>query len=166
MRFCLIPDICLPDIDAITPEFLQTRGITLLLLDLDNTLTAYSECYPTEKVLTWIAGCRAAGVDLFLVSNSRHGTRAKEYAQAAGIPFIRRAGKPHPRGLFEAMQKMNRRPEETAMAGDQIFTDGLAANRAGVLSILLRPICMKAPHRRLRYLIEQPIRALGREKIR
>ncbi len=46
------------------------------------------------------------------------------------------------------------------MVGDQIFTDILGANRAGICSVLVRPIAWgKNPFRRVRYALETPFRA-------
>jgi len=165
MSFSPIPKLVVPDIFHVTPELLRQKGITLLLLDLDNTLTPYTESLPTERVLAWIKELRVSGVTLFMISNSRKSRRADDYAEACDMPFIKRAGKPSPRALQTAMEQFGKRPGETALMGDQIFTDGLAANRAGVLSILVRPIKMNFIQR-LRYGIEQPLRALGKEKLR
>ncbi len=49
------------------------------------------------------------------------------------------------------------------MVGDQIFTDVLGANRAGVRSILVKPIRLAGnPGRYLRYWAEAPMRLLSR----
>ena len=166
MRFCLIPDITAPDVFTVTPDLLCDRGITLLLLDLDNTLAPYSEDMPSERILRWMEGHRAAGISLFIVSNNRSDARVSRYAAACDIPFISRAGKPHPRGLETAMAQMGRRREEAALMGDQVFTDALAANRAGMLSIVVKPLDIPNVLFRLRYFIEQPIRRLSKERYR
>ncbi|MCL2368856.1 MAG: YqeG family HAD IIIA-type phosphatase [Oscillospiraceae bacterium] len=165
MSFSPIPDLVARDVFQITPTLLQKRGITLLLLDLDNTLAPYSEDLPRERILTWMKELRDAGIELYLISNSRKSSRADDYAEAADIPFIKRAGKPNPRALHAAMEELGKTPAETALMGDQIFTDGMAANRAGATSIVVRPIEMNAFHV-LRYGIEQPLRAFAKEKLR
>ena len=164
MRFSPIPDICVPDLFSVTPQLLSAKGITLLLMDLDNTFATYAEHSPSEKALAWARECQNAEIDLFILSNSRCPTRAKTFAESCEIPFINCANKPSPRGLREAMRQMGRKPGETALVGDQVFTDGLAANRAGVLSIVVRPLQMKNIFFRLRYFIEQPFRQLSKEK--
>jgi len=166
MSISPIPKLVVPDIFAVTPELLRQKGVTLLLVDLDNTLAPYSEDMPSARVLAWMAELRTAGVALFMISNSRKSSRADDYAKACDIPFIKRAGKPNPRALRAAMELMGKDPAETALLGDQIFTDGLAANRAGALSIVVRPLEMRNAFFRLRYLVEQPLRALGKEKLR
>lgn len=165
MSFSLIPKITVPDIFAVTPERLRAWGITLLCLDLDNTLSPYSEDLPPEEVLDWMEELKAAGVALYMISNSRKNRRVDDYANACGIPFIKCAGKPSPKALIAAMEQMGKIPAETALIGDQIFTDGIAANRAGVLSIVMEPVEMNLFFR-LRYMIEQPLRARAKERLR
>jgi len=166
MSFSPIPRLVVPDIFAITPELLQQKGITFLCLDLDNTLSPYSEDLPPRRVLDWMAALKAAGITLYMISNSSKSRRADDYARACNIPFIKCAGKPSPKALRAAMEQMGKQPEETALAGDQIFTDGLAANRAGVISIVVRPMVLKNLFFRIRYGIEQPFRALGKERLK
>ena len=51
------------------------------------------------------------------------------------------------------------------MVGDQIFTDTLGANRAGVVPLLVEPIRLAGnPGRYIRYAVETPFRALGRRR--
>ena len=165
MNFSPIPQIVLPDIFGVTPELLRQKGISLLLVDLDNTLTPYSEGLPSQRTLSWMTELKAAGVELYVISNNKSHERARRYAEACGIPYVAQAGKPNPQALHTAMAQMGKSPKETALLGDQIFTDVLAANRAGALSILVKPLEMGALFR-LRYIAEQPFRALGREKLR
>ena len=165
MSLSPIPQIVATDIFAVTPEWLLRKGVTLLLLDLDNTLISYAKSLPSERVLTWMNSLKQAGVELYLISNNRSSDRVRAYAQACDIPYVAQAGKPSPRTLRAAMAERGKTPAETALMGDQIFTDVLAANRAGALSILVKPLKMGALFR-LRYIAEQPLRACGREKLR
>lgn len=165
MGFSLIPGIRLESVYQITPALLRQRGITLLLLDLDNTLIPYSQKLPSDQLLQWLDTISGAGTDLFIVSNSRR-DRPDVFCQAAGIPFIKEAGKPSTKGLRAALEKMGKTTEETALVGDQIFTDTLGANRAGILPILVRPIEMKKLYLAARFAVEQPFRALAKETIR
>ena len=60
---------------------------------------------------------------------------------------------------------MKARPEETVMVGDQIFTDTLGANRAGVTPLLVEPIRLAGnPGRYIRYAAETPFRLLGKRR--
>lgn len=163
MPFSLVPDRVYGSIFEIDPKALGRQGVTLLLADLDNTLARYGQTEPEEAVLAWKEALAAEGVALFLLSNSRKPARVRRYAEALGIPFQGHSGKPKTGGFLRAMETMGRTPRETAMVGDQIFTDILGAKRSGVLALMVEPMELKGnPGRYLRYAAETPFRALGR----
>lgn len=165
MPISLIPDRVYKSVCEIDPAALAARGITLLLADLDNTLARYGQPDPDPEVLAWRARLREAGVELFLLSNSRRPDRVNHYAGALDMPALGRANKPGVKGYRAAMEHLGRVPAQTAMVGDQIFTDILGARRTGVLALLVEPIELGGnPGRYLRYGIETPFRALGRRR--
>lgn len=151
-------------ITELTPEWFVSRGIRLMLLDFDNTIVPYHELEPTEEFTNWLRKTRNAGVKVMVVSNSRKSRRVPGFCDSRNIPWIIKAGKPSPRGILRAVEQMNCRPEETAMAGDQTFTDVLAANAAGVTSVLVKPMDLRNPLRKIRYLAEQPFIRGGRKR--
>ena len=124
----------------IEPAALARRGIRLLLADLDNTLAPYGEPEPTQAVRDWAAALGEQGITLFVLSNNRHPERPRRFSQALGVPFLGHAGKPKPGGFRRAMEQMSCTPEQTAIVGDQLFTDVYGANRAGIYGILVKPI--------------------------
>ncbi|MBU5434195.1 YqeG family HAD IIIA-type phosphatase [Pseudoflavonifractor sp. MSJ-37] len=161
MPFPLLADRTFRSVLDISPQWLAGEGIRLLLADLDNTLAPYGE-EPDEAVRAWAGSLAAAGVDLFLLSNSRKPARPGRCAGVLGIPFLGHAGKPKTGGFFRAMERMGAAPAETAVVGDQIFTDILGGNRAGVRTLLVEPIRLAGnPGRYLRYAVEWPFRALS-----
>lgn len=164
MAFSFLADIELESVYTLTPQWLLDRGIRLLLLDFDNTIIAYTVKEPTEQFLTWWKNMEENGVRLMVVSNSRKSRRVPDFCQPIGLPFIRHAGKPNPKGILRAMEQMGFSPNETAMAGDQTFTDILGGNLAGVTSILVRPIYFSNPFQKIRFAAEQPFIHLGRRK--
>lgn len=107
----------------------------------------------------WKQALDQAGITLFLLSNSRKPGRAQRFAEALGIPYEGHAGKPKVGGFQRAMARMGAAPEETAIVGDQIFTDIWGGNRAGVLTLLVHPIQFGTVFRGLRYGLETPFRA-------
>ena len=158
-----IPRGVYPGVTQISPKALARRGIRLVLADLDNTLAPYEVPEPAPEIAAWKQALEAEGIQLFLLSNSRKPGRAQRFAQALGIPFQGRAGKPLRRGYLQAMERMGCTPEQTVMVGDQIFTDTLGANRAGVTPLLVEPIQLAGnPGRYLRYAVETPFRLLGK----
>lgn len=165
MPFSLIPDHVYASVYEIDPAELSARGITLLLADLDNTLAKYRQPEPDEALRAWREALSVRGVTLFLLSNSRKPGRAQRFARALDIPYVGRAGKPGISGFRRAMEQTGAAPGQTAMVGDQIFTDILGARRAGVLALLVEPVELAGnPGRYLRYAGETPFRALGRRR--
>lgn len=150
------------DIYGITGAALERRGIKLLLADLDNTLVPYGVPLPDERLKAWRDDLRAHGVALFILSNNRHEQRPRIFAQGLDVPFIGHAGKPKTPSFYRAMEQMGVTKEQTAIVGDQIFTDVLGGNLAGVSTILVEPIRLAGnPGRYLRYAAEQPFRLLS-----
>ena len=88
MPVSLLADQVFRSIQEISPAYLAEEGITLLLADLDNTLSPYGVPEPEESVRAWERELRAAGVRLFILSNNRKPQRAMRYAQSLGVPYI------------------------------------------------------------------------------
>ncbi|MCL2408239.1 MAG: YqeG family HAD IIIA-type phosphatase [Oscillospiraceae bacterium] len=158
MSFSPIPKYSFRDVTDIEPGFLKKLGIKFLMLDLDNTLAAYGQTKLTDEVSQWAADMKDSGIELYIISNTHRKERVASFAQQLGVEAISVAGKPSPKSVLAAMISANREAHESALAGDQIFTDTLAANSAGVLSILLRPIKCKNPIYAIRYMLEIPFR--------
>lgn len=162
MAFLPVPDGFYEDIFHITAQSLTDRGITLLLADLDNTLVPYKTPLPSDELIAWRKELEAGGVKLFLLSNSRKPGRPKRFADALGIDFVGHAGKPKRGGFRKAMELTGRTPAQTAIVGDQIFTDILGGKRAGITTLLVRPIRLAGnPGRYIRYWVETPFRRAG-----
>ena len=162
MPFSPIPRGVYPSITAIRPRALAEKGVRLVLADLDNTLVPYRVTQPPPELLAWKEELGSAGIGLFLLSNSRKPDRARLFAEKLDIPYLGHAGKPKRRGYLQAMERMGCTPKQTVMVGDQIFTDTLGANNAGVTPLLVRPIRLAGnPGRYLRYWGETPFRLLG-----
>lgn len=152
-----IPDIILKSIYELKPEKLSEMGVKLLLMDLDNTLDKYHAKFPTVRLRNWIDGMKRAGIEPFIYSNSR-GDRAERFASSLSIEYVNKARKPRVKKLFELLKEKNVRPENTAIIGDQIYTDILCGKRGGLLTIAIRPIDMTNPFHFFRYGAELPFR--------
>ncbi len=149
----------------IEPAALARRGIKLLLADLDNTLVPYGVPEPTSQVCAWSQALAREGITLFVLSNNRHPDRPERFSNALGVPFIGHAGKPKPGSFYRAMEQMGCTPAQTAIVGDQIFTDILGGSRAGVTTLLVEPIRLAGnPGRYLRYAAEWPFRLLTKRR--
>ncbi len=164
MKVPFIPDVRLDTIFEITSELLKNRGISLLLLDLDNTLLPYSLEHPDQKLLDWIGSLKNNGIELFIISNNR-GKRPGNIAPRLDVPFVSSAKKPDISEIKKAMIRFKKTKGETALAGDQVYIDALAAHRAGILKIIVKPISLKNPLLAVRYLAEIPFRLMRKKGI-
>lgn len=140
MPFSLVPDRVYDRYADITPDYLSKQGITLLLSDLDFTLAAKKTPRPDQPLRDWIADLEAHGIGFMIVSNNRSGRRVTEFCADLGIPYQGHAGKPSTRGLEAAMARAGADRAHTAMLGDKLLTDMLAANRTGVLALMVEPV--------------------------
>lgn len=140
MPFSLIPQRLFACYQEITPELLRRAGVTLLLSDLDFTLAPKSVRRPDPALRAWIKTMEEAGIQVMIVSNNRSGSRVMEFCGDLGIPYQGRAGKPSTKGLRAAMARAGADRAQTAMLGDKLLTDMLAANRAGVLALMVEPL--------------------------
>ena len=165
MSFSIEPRYSFRDITDVSSGFLIKLGIRFLMLDLDNTVAAYNEHLPAEDIARWATEIRNYGIELYIVSNSRRKNRVDNFANALGIGFIKGASKPSPQSLLRTMDTAGFFPGESALVGDQIFTDTLAANRAGIVSIIVRPRSFSNPVLALRYGLEAPFRAACKNKM-
>ncbi|MDR2358075.1 MAG: HAD hydrolase-like protein [Oscillospiraceae bacterium] len=161
MSFSPVPAYSFDAVTDIRSAFLRDIGVTFLMLDLDNTLAPYGSDVPDERVVRWADTLRAGGIRLFIVSNSRRPGRTERVAGVLRVDYIKNARKPSPAGVIAAIRKAGGAPERSALAGDQIYTDTLAANRAGVTSILVRPIRLGNAFLAARYGLEAPFRAMA-----
>lgn len=139
MPFSIVPDAVFRAYGDITPEYLARRGITLLLSDLDYTLAPKRTRHPDQAVKDWLTALREAGIGFMIVSNNRSGKRVTDFCQELGVPYQGHARKPSPKGLYAAMGRAGADRAQTAMLGDKLLTDVLAANRAGVLALMVEP---------------------------
>ncbi len=147
----LKPDIKLEKITDITPAFLKSRGITDLILDVDNTLSVHHGQIPTEGLNAWLDIMRNAGIGLIILSNSKE-ERVKPFAEGLGLGFVSLGLKPLPFKFKTALEKLNSDKARTAIVGDQIFTDVLGGSLYGVKTVLLDPI---EPEKALRFRIKR-----------
>ncbi len=132
------PDLWVDSAYGIPYETLCKRGIAGLIFDVDNTL-AFHGAPADEKARELFSYLRDLGMRTCLLSNNKE-PRVKAFGMAVGSPYVFKGGKPGVRGYEKAMEQMGTVPANTAAVGDQLFTDILGANRAGLYSILVSPM--------------------------
>ncbi len=145
-------------------EWLVENGIKGLALDADNTLSTHHSQIPLDGVTEWLEGARKIGIKLIMVSNA-NSKRVTPFANKLGLEFTSLSCKPFPIGFIKAARKMGLKRREVAAIGDQIFTDVMGANLAGVKPVLLIPIKVEdGASFKLRRRFEQPLIAKYKRK--
>jgi len=136
----LCPSICAESVPQVDIADLKRRGIRALLLDLDNTLVRWKGWEIAPEVAAWVKEALAQGMKICVVSNTRSPKRLRQVSETLGIAHVKRGAKPRRGGFREALKLLDAQPGETAVIGDQVFTDILGGNRLGALTVLVRPM--------------------------
>lgn len=138
-------------IDAVhdlAPALLRQHGIRAVMVDLDDTLVAANSPELASSFHDWVVGLQSAGVPLLILSNGQP-QRVRQWSHTLGVPGLALVGKPFGFGFQRGLALLNSRASETAMVGDQLFTDVLGANLAGLKSVLVIPLSAGGlPHTR------------------
>ena len=124
---------------AVSPDQLKERGIRAVFSDLDNTLIAWNNPDGTPELREWMSALKNAGIPLIVISNNSKNRVAKA-TKNLDLPFVSRSLKPLSFGINRARTKLGLKKSEVVMVGDQLMTDMIAANEAGVRSILVKPL--------------------------
>lgn len=127
----------------VDPVGLSNRGIKLILIDVDNTLVQWRTEDFAQETLDWVARAKSHGMQICILSNTRNPARLERLSKVLDIPALRGKFKPSTAMYLEALKKFGVKENQAVMIGDQIFTDILGANRAGIEAIWLQPI---SPH--------------------
>lgn len=119
---------------------LKAMGIRALVFDIDNTLAPYDCPLPDERVHDLFSLLEEEQILSCVLSNNKQ-ERAEAFCQNLPAIGIGRSQKPLPFVMKKAMKTMGVSPKETAIIGDQLFTDILCGRLAGATTILTKPLC-------------------------
>ena len=124
-------------------DFLKENSIEAVFLDVDNTIIDY-DYNVLEGIEEWIKNLKDNNIKICILSNTKKKEKAEKIAKMLNLPYIYLATKPLKRGFKKAKKLLNlSNNNKIAVVGDQIMTDVLGANRAGMYSILVEPIKSK-----------------------
>lgn len=133
-----VPDYMFDSFREVTPAFLKSLQVRCLLCDIDNTLVTYDDAVPTEAVLSWLSAMKENGITVIFLSNNND-DRVKTFTEAIDNAWSADAGKPLTKKAKQLLEKLGFSPEETAVLGDQVFTDVWTGNFLGARATLLVP---------------------------
>ncbi|HET6498430.1 MAG TPA: YqeG family HAD IIIA-type phosphatase [Coriobacteriia bacterium] len=134
----LSPDLYYTNVTAIDLSALERDGIKYLLIDLDNTLLPRDGTGFPPEVRSWVAALGPRGLAACLVSNNWH-AHVPALARDIGLPLVAKALKPFPSAFRKGLRTLGATPGQTAMIGDQLFTDVLGGNLLGMTTVLVTP---------------------------
>ena len=164
MPLSFLPKIIAPKLTDLSPELLRARKIRLLMLDFDNTIVPYTTNVPTPEMTAWLDDMNnLEDIQLCIVSNS-HKDRVSRFCKERGLACITYARKPSGKGIRECLRKFGIPASEAALVGDQIYTDVLGANCAGVTSILVSAIDNHNFWLKARHVLELPFIFIARNR--
>ena len=106
----------------------REKGYRGVIFDIDNTLVPH-DAPADARALELFERLRGLGFRTCLL-----------FADQVESPYLYKGGKPGVRGYRAAMEKMGTDVKSTLFVGDQLFTDVYGANRAGIYSVLVKPM--------------------------
>lgn len=127
------------DVASIGVDDLVEVGVRCVLIDRDNTVVPRDTKQAPESALAWLDALRSAGIKVCMVSNNFHSREVEESARELGCEVVHHAMKPAPFAVRRALKLMGVTADEAVLVGDQVFTDVMAGNLAGVRPILVDP---------------------------
>ncbi len=132
------PTFWLRSVLAIDEDFLRKHKVRALVLDMDNTLSMHGDPAAESGVPEWLDKMRSLGIKMRVVSNNTK-RRVAPLAAKLGLPFTANGAKPLTFGINRAVRAMGVPKRYTLVVGDQIFTDVMAGNLAGIRTVLVEP---------------------------
>ena len=117
---------------------LRQEGIKALIFDIDNTLVPHG-APADEACIALFKRLKELGFSMMLLSNNKE-QRVKSFTKQIDVAYIFKAGKPSTKNYLLAMEQMKSNVENTIFIGDQLFTDIYGAKKAGIPTILVKPI--------------------------
>lgn len=138
MLQCFYPKEYLDSTYEINFAQFYKKGYRAIIFDIDNTLVPHG-APADERAIALFRQLHELGFHTLMLSNNKE-PRVKMFCDAVNTEYIHKAGKPNPDKYREAMKRMGTDEKNTLFVGDQIFTDVWGANRAGIYSVLVKPI--------------------------
>ena len=135
----LYPDLYLNSVIDINATLLKKNTLEALILDVDNTLIDYYKNL-IDGAEDWCENLKSEGIKCIILSNSNKKEKVETVAKKLGIKYVMFAKKPLKSGFKKALEKLEMKPEQVAVVGDQIFTDVVGAKRMKMFSILVKQV--------------------------
>lgn len=150
MLKCFYPNKYMDSTYSIDFNEYYKKGYRGILFDIDNTLVPHG-FDADEKAINLISNLREIGFKICFISNNKE-ERVKRFNKEIGAEYIYKANKPLTKNYINAMSILGTEAENTLFVGDQLFTDVYGAKKAGLFSILVKPI---DPHEEIQIVLKR-----------
>lgn len=144
MRKIFIPTYQIKTIYDLEPSRLKELGIEVVLSDLDNTLASFRCKDAEEKTIALVNKLKDNGIAFYIASNNTS-KRVQRFASTLGIKALSGLQKPLSRRLKRLLDVEGLDKSKTVLVGDQIMTDVIAGNGAGIRTILTEKLVPEDP---------------------
>lgn len=120
---------------------LYSKGYRGLVFDIDNTLVEHG-ADASKRAVELMRNLKSMGFRICFMSNNKE-ERVMRFNKDIQGDYIYKANKPSRKGYLKAMKLLGTTTKNTIFVGDQLFTDVYGANRAGMKTVLVKPIGKK-----------------------
>lgn len=151
------PDEYMESTYSIDFEALYQSGYRSVIFDVDNTLVPHG-APADERSIALMQRLKTLGMQVLFLSNNKE-PRVKMFRDGVDYgSYIYKAGKPGRAGYVRAMEQLGTSTKDTLFVGDQLFTDVWGAKKAGLFTILVKPMNPKEEIQIvLKRVLEKPI---------
>ena len=134
-----IPDMYQKSIYHINYEKLKEDGIKCLLFDLDNTCVPFKDKEPNKKLVDLFERLKDMDFKVIIFSNATK-KRITPFKNGLNVDCSAKSKKPNTNKLMKVIKMFGYDLSEVVLIGDQLFTDILCGNRAGIKTVLVNPM--------------------------
>lgn len=138
MFTCFYPDHYYGSTYGIDFEQYYKEGYRGIIFDIDNTLVPHGKPADARSIALF-ERLKKIGFDSTLLSNNKE-QRVAMFNEPIGVHTIWKANKPFPANYRKAMELMKTDESNTLFVGDQLFTDVWGAKKAGIRTLLVKPM--------------------------
>lgn len=136
------PDYNLKSIYEIDLADLKSKGIKLIMFDLDSTLMVSKTGKYLPETVDWLNDVRQS-FEIVVVSNNKKGKYLDEVRKISDFDVLGSCAKPDTKIIGNYVAQRGFLPSECVMVGDRPLTDILCGKRFGCLTILVGSINAK-----------------------
>ena len=134
-----IPDMYQKSIYHINYEKLKEDGIKCLLFDLDNTCVPFKEKDANKRLIDLFEMLKDMDFKVIIFSNATK-NRIMPFKNSLNVDCSASSRKPSTKKLLKILKLFKFDLSEVVLIGDELYTDILCGNRAGIKTILVNPM--------------------------